>query len=159
MARLIVATFAYALTASVACAQPASWRDPSPHRAQMVTADEGVQLEVLDWGGSGWPLLLLAGSGVTAHIYGEPFRVSQQRSRRPARSPRVRRRRAVRRNVMGWITRAVTATLVALTFAFAAVELSGAWGMEANFDDGNLSDGGWASRSPARSRAVRSAGG
>ena len=35
----------------------------------MVTVDEGVQLEVLDWGGSGRPLILLAGSGVTAHIY------------------------------------------------------------------------------------------
>ena len=35
----------------------------------MVTVDTGVQLEVLDWGGSGRPLLLLAGSGNTAHVF------------------------------------------------------------------------------------------
>jgi pimeloyl-ACP methyl ester carboxylesterase len=35
----------------------------------MITADRGVQLEVLDWGGSGRPVVLLAGLGHTAHIY------------------------------------------------------------------------------------------
>ena len=70
MASVIVAAFACALTAGAACAQDsAPWRDPSPHRARMVTVDEGVRLEVLDWGGLGRPLILLAGSGVTAHIY------------------------------------------------------------------------------------------
>src|ERR1017187_1001221 len=43
--------------------------DPSPHRVQMVTVDRDVQLEVLDWGGTGRPIVLLAGSGNTAHIY------------------------------------------------------------------------------------------
>ena len=28
-------------------------QDKSPHKAQLVTAEEGVQREVLDWGGSG----------------------------------------------------------------------------------------------------------
>ncbi len=33
--------------------------------------DEGVRLEVLDWGGEGRPLVLLAGLGNTAHVFGE----------------------------------------------------------------------------------------
>jgi len=48
---------------------PARWQDPSPHRVQMVKADRDVQLEVLDWGGSGRPVVLLAGFGLTAHVY------------------------------------------------------------------------------------------
>jgi non-heme chloroperoxidase len=43
--------------------------DPSPHRAQLVPVDGDVQLEVLDWGGSGPPLVLLAGAGNTAHVF------------------------------------------------------------------------------------------
>jgi len=35
----------------------------------MVAADKDVQLEVLDWGGSGRPVVLLAGLGLTAHVY------------------------------------------------------------------------------------------
>jgi len=34
-----------------------------------VAVEEGVQLEVLDWGGSGRPVVLLTGSGNTAHVY------------------------------------------------------------------------------------------
>jgi len=49
--------------------EPEEWRDRSAHRTQMVTVDTGVQLEVLDWGGTGRPLLLLAGSGNTAHVF------------------------------------------------------------------------------------------
>lgn len=47
------------------------WHDPSPHQAQLIQVDRDVRLEVLDWGGSGTPLLLLAGSGLSAHIYDE----------------------------------------------------------------------------------------
>jgi hypothetical protein len=36
-----------------AWSQPAPWMDPSAHKATFVTVDDGVQLEVLDWGGSG----------------------------------------------------------------------------------------------------------
>ena len=44
-------------------------RDPSPHRVAMVTVDRDVTLEVLDWGGTGRPLVLLAGQGNTAHVF------------------------------------------------------------------------------------------
>jgi pimeloyl-ACP methyl ester carboxylesterase len=54
----------------LACTQQQpQWKDPSPHRIQFVKVDDGVQLEVLDWGGSGRALVLLAGGGVTAHIF------------------------------------------------------------------------------------------
>lgn len=45
-----------------------SWRDPSPHQVRWVTVDSSVQLEVLDWGGSGPPAVLLA-CYVSAHVY------------------------------------------------------------------------------------------
>lgn len=48
---------------------PASWHDPSHHQVQFVTVEDKVKLEVLDWGGSGRPIVLLAGSGNTAHVY------------------------------------------------------------------------------------------
>jgi non-heme chloroperoxidase len=43
--------------------------DSSAHRVQLVSVDEGVQLEVLDWGGVGRPLIFLAGNGDTAHAF------------------------------------------------------------------------------------------
>ena len=49
--------------------QPPAWKDPSPHITQFVTVDKSVRLEVLDWGGSGRPLVLLAGGGDTAHVF------------------------------------------------------------------------------------------
>jgi non-heme chloroperoxidase len=49
--------------------QPVAWHDPSPHTIQFVTVEEGVKLEVLDWGGSGSPVVLLAGQGLTAHVF------------------------------------------------------------------------------------------
>jgi non-heme chloroperoxidase len=45
------------------------WKDPSPHTVRMVAADKDVMLEVLDWGGSGQPVVLLSGLGNTAHIF------------------------------------------------------------------------------------------
>jgi non-heme chloroperoxidase len=57
---------------SVAWTQDAGeWRDPSKHKVTFVTVDERVQLEVLDWGGSGRAVVLLAGSGNTAHVFDE----------------------------------------------------------------------------------------
>ena len=49
----------------------ASWVDPARHQAQMVNVADGVQLEVLDFGGSGRPIVMLAGFGNTAHVYDE----------------------------------------------------------------------------------------
>jgi len=50
-----------------------AWKDPARHTVQFVTVDstanKPVSLEVLDWGGSGRPLVLLAGLGNTAHIF------------------------------------------------------------------------------------------
>jgi non-heme chloroperoxidase len=46
-----------------------AWHDPSPHKVQFVTVEKDVKLEVLDWGGSGRSIVLLAGSGNTAHIF------------------------------------------------------------------------------------------
>jgi hypothetical protein len=69
---LLTAIVASAALAPSATQQvPAPWQDPSPHRLQMLKADQDVQLEVLDWGGSGRPIVLLAGLGHTAHIYND----------------------------------------------------------------------------------------
>jgi non-heme chloroperoxidase len=58
------------LLAFLGCSQKsAAWKDPSPHTTQFVPVDKDVQLEVLDWGGSGTPMILLAGGGNTAHVY------------------------------------------------------------------------------------------
>jgi len=57
------------LLASPIAAQPSEWHDPSPHRTTLVTVEDGVQLEVLDWGGSGRAIVLLAGLGDTAHVF------------------------------------------------------------------------------------------
>ena len=45
------------------------WLDPSPHKVQIVGVAQGVNIEVLDWGGSGRAIVLIAGSGGTAHVY------------------------------------------------------------------------------------------
>jgi pimeloyl-ACP methyl ester carboxylesterase len=44
-------------------------RDSSAHKVRFVTVEPGVRLEVLDWGGSGRPLIFLAGAGDTAHRF------------------------------------------------------------------------------------------
>jgi non-heme chloroperoxidase len=74
-----MATWALVCFASATCAaqnsatagnnQPAAWHDPSPHTVHFITVDKDVKLEVLDWGGVGRPLVLLAGGGNTAHVF------------------------------------------------------------------------------------------
>jgi non-heme chloroperoxidase len=49
--------------------QASAQTDSSPHKVQFVTVQDGVQLEVVDWGGLGRPLIFLAGSGDTAHAF------------------------------------------------------------------------------------------
>jgi pimeloyl-ACP methyl ester carboxylesterase len=41
----------------------------SAQDARFVTVDKTVRLEVLDWGGTGRPVVLLAGLGSTAHVF------------------------------------------------------------------------------------------
>src|SRR5262245_9400116 len=48
-----------------------AWHDPSPHSVRFVAVEKNVRLEVLDWGGSGRPLVFLAGGGNTAHVFDE----------------------------------------------------------------------------------------
>ncbi len=65
-------TRAFAVLACVAIALTAlaaQWTDPSPHELSSVTAQPGIALEVLDWGGTGLPLIFLAGLGSTAHVF------------------------------------------------------------------------------------------
>lgn len=45
------------------------WKDPASHTIQFVTIDKNVKLEVLDFGGSGRPLVFLAGLGNTGHVF------------------------------------------------------------------------------------------
>ena len=55
--------------AGASAQQSVPWHDPSRHKVQFVTVEENVQLEVLDWGGTGRPFVLLAGRGFTAHVF------------------------------------------------------------------------------------------
>jgi len=61
----------FAIALLVLTCGAAAWRDPSPHAVSFVAVAEGVNLEVLDWGGSGRPVVLLAGSGNSAHVFDE----------------------------------------------------------------------------------------
>jgi pimeloyl-ACP methyl ester carboxylesterase len=45
-----------------------TWRDPSPHQVRFVTVESSVRLEVLDWGGTGRPILFV-GCYLTGHVY------------------------------------------------------------------------------------------
>jgi pimeloyl-ACP methyl ester carboxylesterase len=47
----------------------AAWTDPSGHRTVFVPVTRDVTIEVLDWGGRGPTILLLAGGGNTAHVF------------------------------------------------------------------------------------------
>ena len=65
MNRVVVLMIAIqALTAQ----DTANWRDPSPHQVRFVTVDSSVKLEVLDWGGTGRPILFI-GCYLTGHVY------------------------------------------------------------------------------------------
>jgi non-heme chloroperoxidase len=61
-----------AAAALLACVLHAQ-NDFSPHTVRFIAVDDAVngnvKLEVLDWGGAGRPLVLLAGLGDTAHVF------------------------------------------------------------------------------------------
>ena len=62
----------FALTAvalAIPLAQAHPWQDPSAHTVQRVRVQRDVDVEVLDGGGQGRPLLLIAGIGGTAHVF------------------------------------------------------------------------------------------
>jgi pimeloyl-ACP methyl ester carboxylesterase len=44
------------------------WKDPSPHKSDFVKVN-GIRLHYLDWGGTGEPLIFLAGMGSSAHTF------------------------------------------------------------------------------------------
>lgn len=70
--RLVVATLLSSCVLAqtpTASAQQRNDTDTSPHTVQMVKVEPDVRLEVLDWGGTGRPLILLAGMGDTAHAF------------------------------------------------------------------------------------------
>ena len=43
--------------------------EPAQGKVQLVTVEPGVRLEVMDWGGTGRPVVLLAGLGATLHAF------------------------------------------------------------------------------------------
>lgn len=45
--------------------------DATSPKADFITTSDGVRLEVLDYGGQGSPVLLISGSGQTAHVFEE----------------------------------------------------------------------------------------
>jgi len=78
----VIATLLALLSSWGDVAAQSVWTDPSPHLQRRVTVEENVSVEVLDWGGSGRPVILLSQLGQTAHIYDDwatslagPYRV------------------------------------------------------------------------------------
>jgi hypothetical protein len=74
MKRCIRSVLCLATLSVVVCllkAQNAHKTDTSPHIVRMIPVEPDIKLEVLDWGGTGRPLVLLAGLGNTAHDFDE----------------------------------------------------------------------------------------
>jgi hypothetical protein len=67
----IIISFVSLVLAVLQSYGPSQWRDPSKHEIRFVTVEAGVNLERLDWGGSGPSIILLAGSGNTGHVFDE----------------------------------------------------------------------------------------
>ncbi len=67
--RVAMAVLLTSLMAPACGQEPVTWQDPSKHQVGFVSVEEDVRLEVLDWSGSGRPVVLLAGSGNTAHVF------------------------------------------------------------------------------------------
>ena len=69
MMKTAIVALLVALVAPFQSAQPAAWKDLSSHVSQLIPVAQDLRLEVLDWGGAGPPLVLLAGGGDTAHVF------------------------------------------------------------------------------------------
>lgn len=69
MNRLRIHTSVLVVGAAIAVAQQ-NWVPQSPS-IRFVRVEPDVSLEVVDWGGKGRPVVLLAGGGDTAHVYDE----------------------------------------------------------------------------------------
>ena len=63
----LVTLFAHS-SAPLAAQSTTPWRDLSPHQVRFVTVDASVRLKVLDWGGSGRPVVFV-GCYLTGHVY------------------------------------------------------------------------------------------
>ena len=62
-------SFGAPTTARAADRKPAACEDHTPHTIRFVKVAPGVELEVLDWGGTGKAMVLLTGGGDNAHVY------------------------------------------------------------------------------------------
>jgi non-heme chloroperoxidase len=65
----VILALIVALTFGVPSARAEDWYDPSPHQIRIVTVQPRVKIETLDWGGTGRPLILIAGAGGTGHTF------------------------------------------------------------------------------------------
>src|SRR5262245_54299483 len=66
----VVARLAYTMAVLVSHISVAdAWTDTSGHRRSFIAVAGEVKIEVLDWGGSGPTIVLLAGGGNTAHVF------------------------------------------------------------------------------------------
>ena len=65
----VIMLVAIATLAEAQVSKTEPWKDPSTHVSQFISVAPDVRLEVLDWGGTGRPLVLLAGGCDTAHVF------------------------------------------------------------------------------------------
>ena len=71
--RVSLAMLVFIALAGSSCRAPETktWVDPAKHQIAMISVAPNVQLEVLDWGGTGAPLVFLAGLGDSGHAFDE----------------------------------------------------------------------------------------
>jgi pimeloyl-ACP methyl ester carboxylesterase len=65
----VISALLLAFVVPLRAQQATVWKDSSPHESSLIPVSQELRLEVLDWGGSGKPLVLLAGGGDTAHVF------------------------------------------------------------------------------------------
>jgi non-heme chloroperoxidase len=65
----IIFVFIVASIVGLSTSKAEDWHDPSPHQIRLITVQPDVNIEALDWGGTGRPLILIAGAGGTAHTF------------------------------------------------------------------------------------------